>query len=135
MVVSEEAFATFVTWGFQSFLACEGGVDEDAASVGLAADGIIEGNWSPSVAAAGKMGAEDMVTAAALLAEHMACSTLAGASGWLAVRKWVVHAGRVGEIAQMQANLIAACDKILEGNSPCSWLRRPSALGFLFEVS
>lgn len=81
MAVSEEAFATFVTWGFQSFLVCAGGVDGGAASVGLAVDETIEGNWSPSVAAAGKTGAEDTVTAVELLAEHMACSTLAGASG------------------------------------------------------
>jgi hypothetical protein len=136
MVASAEVFATFATWGFQSFLVRADVVDGGAASVGLAAaDGTIAGNWSPSVAAAGRTGAEDTATAVALLVEHMAYSTSAGASDWLAVRRWVVHAGRAGETAQTLASLIVACGKIWEGNSPCSWSRRPSALGFLFGVS
>jgi hypothetical protein len=44
MAASEEVFGTFVTWGFQSFLVRVGVVDGDAASVGLAVDGTIEGN-------------------------------------------------------------------------------------------
>jgi hypothetical protein len=72
-----------------------------------------------------------MATVGELVVAHMACSTLAFASGRAAARRWAAHAGRAAVTAQMQANLTVACDRILGGNPSCSWLRRPSAPAFL----
>lgn len=97
-------------------------VDGDVASAGLAADETSKVNLPLVAEVAEMMGAGDMAIAAVrpLMRTVTGCSTLAVASGWLAVRIWVVHAGHAGAIELTLASLTGACGMIWAGNPTCS---------------
>lgn len=116
MVVAEEAFVTFATWGFRSFQGFEDGVGAGVAYAGSAAETskAIEG---PLVAAGHLKDAEGKAIVGAQDPMHMACNTSTGASELAAVHRLGVNVGRAAVIEQTQVSLMSVCDKRL-GDSP-----------------
>ena len=98
-----EVSVTFAASGFQSYLGCEDEAGEGAAYAGLA--GVTsEGGLMPWAAVESKKGAGCKATAAAPAQTRTVCSTSTEASGWVAGRRLVFHAGRVVVTEQKQEN-------------------------------
>jgi hypothetical protein len=120
-----EEFATCATLGFQSFLVCEDGAGEGAASADLAAGVTLRVDLAPLAAEALMMGAGGTETVGVPPTTRKECSTSTVASGWEAGRRWASHVGHAVGTGQTLASLTEAYGKKL-GESPIgSWLRPP----------
>ena len=122
MEAAGAVFATSWTWGFRSFRECEDVVaGVGAAFAVLVADGTSTTSLMALTVEVRKTDAGGTATAVVPLSTRTACSTLTGASGWEADRRWACRAGHAVVIGQMPASLTVGCGKRL-GESPIgSW--------------